>query len=142
MTHSCILPHELFGSLYKFEDMFAHMFLGAAGAMDFCWEHSRSTDWYKRHPVFEVPPNLDKCVPIGIYGDDAGVFNNEKVLVFLWGGVIDNHPTLLSRLEGAQTYPYLETVVFVRRRFRPRRFRPQSLSTAPVSSAVVSDRAD
>ncbi len=98
MMHSCILPHELFGTLYKFKDLFAHMFIGADGVLEAFWEHAKSSDWYKRHPVFEVSQDPTHCVPIGIYGDDAGVFNNEKVLVLLWGGVVEDHPTLLSRL--------------------------------------------
>ena len=35
---------------------------------------------------------------MGFSGDDAGVFNNEKVLMLLWGGGIKNHETLFSRI--------------------------------------------
>ena len=98
-THACILPHELFGSLFHTGyELWQHMFTGGPGELAQFWEKSRPTDWFQKHPVREVAHDHMHAVPYGIYGDDAGVFQNEKILVLLWGGVVENHPTLISRL--------------------------------------------
>jgi len=74
------------------------MFTGGPGELAEFWEKSQTTEWYRQHPVFEVAEDPLHAIPYGIYGDDAGVFQTEKILVLLRGGVVENHPTLISRL--------------------------------------------
>lgn len=98
-SHACLLPHELFGSLYRNgRELWQHMFLGGHGDLAEFWEKSRASDWYQKHPVWEVAHDPMHAIPYGIYGDDAGVFQTEKILILLWGGVVEDHPTLISRL--------------------------------------------
>ena len=48
--------------------------------------------------LHELQQEPEKCVPIGIFGDDAGVFATKQVLVLLWGSVATQTLTLDSRL--------------------------------------------
>ena len=52
-----------------------------AGNLHNFWEKSKNTDWFTRHPVLAGESDLSKVVPLGMHGDDAGVYNNEK---FTW----------------------------------------------------------
>eukprot|EP00959_Pyramimonas_sp_CCMP1952_P160344 3353862-Pyramimonas_sp.AAC.1 len=98
-VHACLLPHELFGSLYTHgRELWQRMFTGGPGELAEFWAKSQTSDWFRKHPVREVGHDPLHAIPYGIYGDDAGVYQNEKILVLLWGGVVENHPTLISRL--------------------------------------------
>ena len=53
---------------------------GKPGVLDKFWSAIRTTDFVQKHPVEEVHNSPSTCVPIGIFGDDAGVFSNQKVI--------------------------------------------------------------
>ena len=97
-VHSALLPHEVFHSLFQHRELFDYLMVGDAGDLEAFWNHASSSEWFKAHPVLELQTSPTNCIPLGFYGDDAGVFNNEKVLMLLWGGVIKNHETLFSRI--------------------------------------------
>ena len=99
ITHSCILPHEWFGILYKFPELFQELMTGGTANLKHFWEQSRETDWYKALPVIGLDANPhETLIPIGHHGDDVGVYGLEKVLVMTWGSVATGLTTLDSRL--------------------------------------------
>ena len=53
---------------------------------------------YQRSPLEELHISSETCVPIGIFGDDAGVFSSQKVRALLWGSVAVKRLTLDSRI--------------------------------------------
>ena len=63
--------------------------MGGAGETYLCVGSPRNTAWFQEHPVLAVQESPNRCIPIGIYGDDAGVFNNAKILMLLWGGTVE-----------------------------------------------------
>ena len=98
--HSCILPHEVIGSLWdKAPDVFEHL-LGDANTLKAFWQAAATAndEWYREHPVLlgGAPPEV--CIPIGLHGDDAGVHGQEQVLVITWNAVTYILPTLDSRI--------------------------------------------
>ena len=98
--HACLLPHETFASLFGFPELFRELLLGGEGALRSFWEGSRAAGdrWYTHHPVEAVHSNPEHCVPFGIFGDDAGLYLNQKVLVLLWGSVAVQSLTLDQRI--------------------------------------------
>ena len=64
------------------------------------WQESRDANdgWYTHRPVAEVHADTSRCILFGIFGDDAGVFASQKVLVLLWGSVVVQLLTLDSRM--------------------------------------------
>ena len=97
IIHACLLPHEWFGALYKFPELFHELMTGGDDNLRFFWEHSKGTDWYERHPVVgTVPPEM--LVPIGMHGDDVGVYTLDKVRVVTWGSVATSLKVLDTRL--------------------------------------------
>ena len=57
IIHSCLLPHEWFGALHKFPELFHEIITGGSDNLKVFWRRSRGTDWYERHPVVgTVPP--------------------------------------------------------------------------------------
>ena len=77
--------------------MFADLFGSAADLLAF-WEGSKNCEWYRRHPVSEIAAAPSSCHPVGVYGDDSGVFQRQQILVLTWGGVAVQNKTLGSRL--------------------------------------------
>jgi hypothetical protein len=88
LLHSALLPHEFFASVYEgAPDLFKYLFVGDEQALRNFWVHNEGTEWFRRHPVVRDVPDPTRRIPIGIHGDDVGVYWQDKVLVLTWGSV-------------------------------------------------------
>ena len=100
--HYCILPHELFSSLYSCDarELFHALFTGGDENLQAWWDRASEVDdsWYQQHPVIRSQPDPLRRVPVGIHGDDAGMRGSESILVVTWGSVVKKGPTLDTRL--------------------------------------------
>jgi len=95
---SVLLPHEVFANIASFPDLFDVLFKGVPGALQTFWENA--SWWCERHPLYEelrATPEL--CIPIGMHGDEGGVYgSSNSVLVLTWGSVAHELVTLDSRI--------------------------------------------
>ena len=98
IQHGALLPHETFSALSRFPELFEDLLTGPDGNLQRFWANTSSTRWFQKHPLPELHSDPSLCVPIGIHGDDAGVFGSEKVLVLTWCSVARDHVTLDSRI--------------------------------------------
>ena len=46
---SVLLPHEMFGTLYKYPELFEHLLSGTKAELKHWWDMSMNTDWADRH---------------------------------------------------------------------------------------------
>eukprot|EP00969_Alexandrium_andersonii_P293612 12977970-Alexandrium_andersonii.AAC.2 len=71
-----------FGRL-KGADRFGRSCLGPSGepAVQEFWEFVSNTKWAREHPVQREPDRLRHSVPATLFGDDARVWQSEKILV-------------------------------------------------------------
>jgi hypothetical protein len=77
---SVLLPHEVFNNIHKNAiEVFHYIFVGVRGNLDYFWEKTVATDpeFVDNHPVCQSTP-AHLRVPIGMHGDDAGIFEHEK----------------------------------------------------------------
>ena len=95
--HAAFLPHETFASLAHWPELFNELLCGDAHNLEAFWGASASP-WLERHPVPQVSTRPSMRVPLGIHGDDAGLFAAQKVLVLAWGSVAVERLTLDSRI--------------------------------------------
>lgn len=99
MTHSVLLPHEVFGSLFTHApELFHKLFVGEDLASWWAGEAASDPDWYSSHPVVTASPNPDHRIPLGLHGDDAGMHRQRPVTVVTWGPVAVKLPTLDTRI--------------------------------------------
>ena len=99
ITHAALLPHETFSSLSAYPELFQELMTGPRGNSQAFWQGTSSTDWYKKHPMPELHAAPHKAVPIGIHGDEGGVYGSgEQVLVITWCSVARDLLTLDSRI--------------------------------------------
>ena len=96
-VHAALLPHETFASLGKYPELFKELLCGPDGNLQNFW-HQSTGRWRTHHPIPEVHSAPGQCIPLGIFGDDAGVYAAQKVLVLLWGSVALEALTLDSRI--------------------------------------------
>ena len=100
--HYCILPHELFSSIFSSGaiELFHHLFTGGTENLLQWWEAAASVDdnWYRQHPVVQSQPDAAKRIPFGLHGDDAGMRGAESILVVTWGSVAFRGATMDMRL--------------------------------------------
>ncbi len=96
--HSAFLPHELFASLSLIPELFEELLIGPPGTLTSFWQKTAETRWYQQHPLPELHRDPGLCVPIGLYGDDAGVIGTQNMLVLTWGSVARELLTLDGRL--------------------------------------------
>ena len=98
--HCALLPHEMFHTLFlNAPEVFHYLFVGGAGNLAAWWGHTQDTDpdFVRDHPgCLETAPEFR--VPIGMHGDDAGLFEHEKVLVFSWNSVAVERSTIDNRI--------------------------------------------
>ena len=98
--HLVLLPHEVFGALYQnARELFENLFVGDTGNLERFWSETQRTDpeYVANHPCTgETPPNFR--VPVGMHGDDAGIFESEKALILSWNSVAVNHLTIDNRI--------------------------------------------
>ena len=99
-THGALLPHEVFHHLHQRPVLFERLFTGGEQNLVGFWnaEEQANSCWYRDHPVIARVPDSSKRVPIGIHGDDAGVYGEQQVLCLTWGSVAVHVPTLDNRL--------------------------------------------
>ena len=98
VIHAALLPHEMFSALSRTPELFQELMTGPVGYLQSFWDETSSTRWFDRHPLPELHAAPHLCVPIGIHGDDAGVYNAEQVLVLTWCSVARELLTLDSRI--------------------------------------------
>ena len=99
VTHAAFLPHETFSSLSEYPELFEELMTGPRGHLEAFWEGTSSTSWYKKHPVPELHAAPHLAVPIGIHGDEGGVYGSgEQVLVITWCSCARDLLTLDSRI--------------------------------------------
>ena len=102
VTHSCLLPHELFHSVFTTSPcLFRHLFTGSDTELTDWWRAAATTDsdWYTKHPVVAAcGRNPLMMLPYGIHGDDGGVAGGYQVLALTWGSVVRQMSTLDTRL--------------------------------------------
>ncbi len=96
--HSAFLPHELMASLSLVPELFEELLIGPPDTLASFWQKTAETRWYQQHPLPELHRDPGVCVPIGLHGDDAGVFGAQKMLVLTWGSVARELLTLDGRL--------------------------------------------
>jgi hypothetical protein len=77
-----LLARETFASLARVAELFEELVIGQPGLLDAFWRNAAEAELL---PELRANPNL--CVAIGMHGDDAGVYQIEKVLVLTWGSV-------------------------------------------------------
>ena len=85
--HSVLCPHDVFATLHTVPELFQELMTGPPGNLTEFWNGCAHTPWAQRHPVPQVQEDPEHAVPIGIYGDDHGLFRTEKVLCLFWGSV-------------------------------------------------------
>ena len=96
--HAALLPHEVFSTLSMYGELFQELLTGPVGELQSFWDATSDTPWFAKHPLPELHAAPHLCVPIGIHGDDAGVYNSEQVLVLTWCSVARELLTLDSRI--------------------------------------------
>lgn len=96
---SCILPHELFSSLFQnARPVFNHLVTGGDQNLQEWWAAAAvvGDSWFQENPVIQQASDPRLLVPIGLHGDEAGMHGDEPVLVVTWNplsstqGTIDN----------------------------------------------------
>ena len=108
-VHSVFLPHETLSHIYREPELLEDLLCGPEGCLDTFWENTAASDpeWRSKHPVAELHTQPSTCIPIGIHGDDAGLYQSEKMLIITWNSLATQHLTLDSRiLFGALTYAH------------------------------------
>ena len=88
--HDVLLPHEFVSSLSTMPKMFRRLLYGSRANLENFWMQSDGA-WRQSHPVWEVNNDPCRAIPIGIFGDDSGVFTSDKFLVLFWGSVALTH---------------------------------------------------
>ena len=85
MSTGVLLPHELVGTLSAYPELFEFLMGSAKELLDF-WKGTAETDreWMDAHPTLNGAEDFEKILPVGIHGDDAGIFQGDKYLVLSW----------------------------------------------------------
>jgi hypothetical protein len=97
---SALLPHEVFHTLYTYgPELFHHLFVGRPGNLLHWWQETYRTnpEFVDNHPVCKETP-ADYNVPIGVHGDDTGIFDHDKALCVSWNSVAVQHQTIDNRI--------------------------------------------
>jgi hypothetical protein len=99
-THGALLPHEVFHHVHQHPALFERLFTGGQQSLEAWWRGEEQADscWYRDHPVIARVPDSSKRVPVGMHGDDAGVYGEQQVLCLTWGSVVSQLPTLDNRI--------------------------------------------
>ena len=77
--HTSLLPHGVFASLSAEPELFEFLLAGKPGVLEELLSSIKDTEFVRKHPLEEVHDSPNICMSIGIVGDDAGVFANQKV---------------------------------------------------------------
>ena len=100
MSTGVLLPHEVVGTLGAYPDLFEYLMGSAKELFDF-WKGTAETDreWMDAHPTLNGAEDFEKILPVGIHGDDAGIFQGDKYLVVSWNScAAEGRKTLDSRI--------------------------------------------
>ena len=97
---SVLLPHEVFHTTWTHaREIFHYLFVGDDTNLANFWENTARTDpeFVADHPVCA---SNEPChiVPLGMHGDDAGLFEHEKALVLSWNSVAVQRTTIDNRI--------------------------------------------
>eukprot|EP00969_Alexandrium_andersonii_P121803 5385555-Alexandrium_andersonii.AAC.1 len=72
-THAALLPHELFACLRRYPELFEAFLTGPDRNLERFWASSAGSEWFGTHPVHQIRDAPNLAIPIGTYGDDAGI---------------------------------------------------------------------
>ena len=91
---------EVFSMLWESgPERFAKSCLGPGGHADLAlfWHHVSHMPWAHAHPCRGDPDRLPHTIPVTIFGDDARLYKNEKMMVYAWSSFLSREKTLLSK---------------------------------------------
>ena len=82
--HPIFNAHEWLHALWSCGETEFFKKLGG-GPEDFAdfWERCRGSSWAQGHPVYEDESQFKTTAPFALFGDDCGVYLNEKILMLL-----------------------------------------------------------
>ena len=96
---SIFLPHMMFAALgQNYPEVFSKLFGFGKGTVASFWkEVAKSGDAkLKNHPMSLEKDWENTTIPLFVHGDGVEYSNNDNLLVFSWGCLASNLPTLLS----------------------------------------------
>ena len=96
---SIFLPHMTFAALgQNYPEVFSKLFGFGKGTVADFWKEVAKTDdaKLKNHPMSLEKDWENTTIPLFVHGDGAEYSNNDNLLVFSWGCLASNLPTLLS----------------------------------------------
>ena len=86
------LPHEILEEIAASEPhIIENCLLGKSGldAVAAFWRQSATADWAVGHPVLQKPDTeLQWTIPIEMFGDDASIWKDQKLLVMSWRSAV------------------------------------------------------
>jgi len=94
VTHYMVLPSDWLGKLHENKSVFDKLILGDPGERETFWEHEAEWPDCHRHHIQDTA----QCVPIGLHGDDAGVYLKEKLLVLQMHSLLANDDNMFQKL--------------------------------------------
>ena len=97
MRTGVLLPHEMVGTVNEYPELFEFLMGSTKELFDF-WKGTAETDraWMDGHPTLNAAEDINKIIPIGIHGDDAGIFQGDKYLVVSWNSCAAQGRTTLD----------------------------------------------
>ena len=96
---SIFLPHMMFAALgQNYPEVFSKLFGFGKGQLAEFWSQVAKTgdDKLKGHPMSLEKDWEKKTIPLFVHGDGVDYANNDNLLVFSWGCLASNLPTLLN----------------------------------------------
>ena len=89
-----LLPHEVLGSIFRFnEALFNKLFLPSTEALEGFWNREADGEWRRMHPRAGTEVPFCRCIPLGLWGDDATFNKRDKLLALLWNSVLKEPST-------------------------------------------------
>lgn len=116
-----LLPHEMFAAIAELQ--FEQSFLtrgGASQQVSAWWRAVANQEWVRFHPV--PPADRQRCLPVGLYGDDAPVNKVESVTIICWNSILGDRSSWQNR--------FLICAI-------PKRFRLKGVTLAPIWRVVA-----
>ena len=91
--------HEWLATLHKHNRIEATL-LGPGGAGEILtfWAETKNLTWSTEHPARVEPGFPSKMLPFALFGDDARIFEHEKLLIVTLRGVLNNVGSTLDRI--------------------------------------------
>jgi hypothetical protein len=98
-AQTLFLPHEVFASIYhNYKNTWEKTILPDANRLQEFWEANEGHQNMENHPLRLVPNWKEKCIPIGMHGDEVPVTGKGKcwsksMLTFQWLSLIGDGGT-------------------------------------------------